>query len=71
MSNKTMRHELPRRPQSRRDGAGIYTVPSNNKLFGALGRKVEEREAQDEEIEGGWEEDIRKTRRTRMMRRLS
>ena len=83
MSNKTMRHELPRRFQSRRDGAGIYTVPSNNKLFGALDRKVERREAQDEEIEGGWKEVIRKpsaknrrkrnwrTRRTRMMRRLS
>ena len=59
MSNKTMRHELPRRFQSRRDGAGINTVPSNNKLF-ALDRKVEKREAQDEEIEGGWKEVIRK-----------
>ena len=60
MLNKTMRHELPRRFQSRRDGAGIYTVPSNNKLLGALDRKVEKREAQDEEIEGGWKEVIRK-----------
>ena len=57
MSNKTICHELL---DSRRDGTGIYTVPSNNKLFGVLGRKVEEREAQDEEIDGGWEEDIRK-----------